>query len=136
MFCPFLAYVLSFIFTGIYWNNHHHLIKTVSRVTGPMMWANLALLLCLSFIPYFTEWLARDFAPVPVATYGIDLLACAATFFWLQLIILRNEGTNSRFAAALGSVGKRECHSACTSRVFLFRFSGPTSPWASTPLLP
>ena len=102
----FLAYVMSFVFIGIYWNNHHHLIKTVSRVTGSMMWANLALLLCLSFIPYFTQWLAQDFATVPVAVYGIDLLACAATFFWLQLIIVRSEGTNSGLATALGSVWK------------------------------
>jgi uncharacterized membrane protein len=100
----FLAYLLSFVFLGIYWNNHHHMLAAVSRVTGAALWANLHLLFWLSLTPFCTAWMARHHFPTtPVAFYGIVLLASAIAYYILQLMLLRGEGARSQLRAAIGS---------------------------------
>ena len=99
-----LAYVLSFVNIGIYWNNHHHMLAAVSRVSGPALWANLHLLFWLSLIPVATAWMSENhFPPVPVAVYGLVLLAAAIAYFVLQRMLLRVEGENSLLAEAIGT---------------------------------
>ncbi len=100
----FLSYVLSFVYLGIYWNNHHHLLHTVRRVTGPMLWANLHLLFWLSLVPFATGWMgANHFAPLPTALYGAVLLAAALAYYLLQLVIIRSHGPQSLLARAVGA---------------------------------
>jgi uncharacterized membrane protein len=98
-----LAYVLSFVFLGIYWNNHHHLLHATHRVNGRILWANLHLLFWLSLVPFTTAWLGeRHVASIPTATYGIVLLAAALAWTILQWEIVRLHGTESKLAQALG----------------------------------
>jgi uncharacterized membrane protein len=99
-----LAYALSFVYLGIYWNNHHHLLAAVSRVTGAAMWANLHLLFWLSLIPFSTAWMSEHrFPSVPTAVYGIVLLCAAIAYYILQTTLLRAEGPHSLLRNALGS---------------------------------
>jgi uncharacterized membrane protein len=99
----FLSYVLSFVYVGIYWNNHHHLFYLVRRADGAMLWANLHLLFWLSLIPFATAWMGEnDFAPLPTALYGIALLMPAVAWQILQFAILRSHGRDSPLARALG----------------------------------
>jgi len=99
----FLSYVLSFVYLGIYWNNHHHLIKRTTEVTGGILWANLHLLFWLSLFPFATAWVGEnDFATTPVIVYGVVLLCAAIAFFILQTVIVRHEGPDSPLARALG----------------------------------
>jgi uncharacterized membrane protein len=99
----FLSYVLSFVYLGIYWNNHHHMFHVVARVSGGVLWANLHLLFWLSLIPFVTGWMGENhFAPVPTAVYGAVLLASAIAYTALQIVIIRHEGARSRLAAAVG----------------------------------
>jgi len=99
----FLAYVLSFIFVGIYWANHHHLIQLVERVNGGILWANLHLLFWLSLIPFATAWMGEHHeASVPTAMYGIVLLGCGAAYTMLERVLIRGQGPDSRLAAAVG----------------------------------
>lgn len=99
----FLSYVLSFIYLGIYWNNHHHMMHTVQKVTGGILWANLHLLFWLSLVPFVTGWLGENhFAPLPMALYGTVLLMAAIAYFLLQNIILKVQGKESILAKALG----------------------------------
>ncbi len=99
----FVSYVLSFIYLGIYWNNHHHMLHTVKKVSGGILWANLHLLFWLSLIPFVTGWMAENhFAPIPVALYGADLLMAAISYFILQSLILKIHGSDSILAKALG----------------------------------
>ncbi|MBL8985056.1 MAG: DUF1211 domain-containing protein [Gemmatimonadetes bacterium] len=99
----FLTYVLSFVFLGIYWNNHHHMLHTVERVTGSILWANLHLLFWLSLIPFVTGWMGENhFAPVPTAGYGVVLLCCAIAYTILQQTIIRSHGRHSHLARAIG----------------------------------
>ena len=100
----FVIYVLSFIYLAIYWNNHHHLLHTVTRIDGLIMWANAGLLFWLSIIPVATAWLgANPLQPVPTAVYGIVLLMPAIAYLLLQLAILRRQGKQSMLARALGA---------------------------------
>jgi uncharacterized membrane protein len=100
----FLSYVLSFIYIGIYWNNHHHLLQAAHRVDGPALWANLHLLFWLSLFPFVTAWVGENhFAPVPLALYGAVLLAAACAYFILSRALIRIEGNDSHLARALGS---------------------------------
>ncbi len=100
----FGSYVLSFVFLGIYWSNHHHLLSAVEKVDGRTLWANLLLLFWLSLIPFGTSWLGRTtFAPWPVALYGVVLLFAALSYFILVRALLARHGPNSALAAALGS---------------------------------
>jgi uncharacterized membrane protein len=98
-----LTYLLSFVYLGIYWNNHHHLLMATERVTGLVLWANLHLLFWLSLIPFTTGWLGEnEFAATPAAAYGIVLLAAALAYFGLQTAIIRVQGTDSALARAVG----------------------------------
>jgi uncharacterized membrane protein len=99
-----VTYVLSFVYIGIYWNNHHHLMHLTDRVSGSVLWANLHLLFWLSLYPFSTRWMDEtDVATVPVVVYGINLLAAAIAYYVLQLTIIRAEGSSSRLKVALGS---------------------------------
>ena len=99
----FLTYVVSFIFLGIYWNNHHHLFHTVDGVNGRILWANQHLLFWLSLIPFVTGWMGENhFAPLPTAVYGFVLLMAAVAFTILQNILVAAQGPGSRLAEALG----------------------------------
>ncbi len=99
----FLSYVLSFIYLGIYWNNHHHLIKAAGHVTGGMMWANLHLLFWLSLFPFATGWMGENhFTSAPMALYGCVLLCAAIAYYVLQSLIVAAEGKSSRLAIEIG----------------------------------
>ncbi|HVC29326.1 MAG TPA: TMEM175 family protein [Gammaproteobacteria bacterium] len=99
----FLSYVLSFLYLGIYWNNHHHMLHTVSKVSGSMLWANLHLLFWLSLFPFATGWMGENhFAPVPTALYGAVLLMAAVAYWILQRTIIISQGTISLLAHAVG----------------------------------
>ncbi len=99
----FLSYVLSFVYVGIYWNNHHHLMHTATRVTGPMLWANLHLLFWLSLFPFTTGWMGENhFASVPSAVYGVVLLMAAIAYYILQSTILATSGPDSVLRRAVG----------------------------------
>src|SRR5579875_2519406 len=100
----FLSYVLSFIYLAIYWNNHHHMVHTVTRVDGLILWANSHLLFWLSLIPAATGWLGRNFlAPVPTAVYGVTLLMPAIAYVLLQKAIIHRQGAHSVLAKAVGN---------------------------------
>jgi uncharacterized membrane protein len=100
----FLSYVLSFIFVGIYWSNHHHLLQVVRHVDGRILWANLHLLFWLSLIPFVTAWMGENhFASWPVALYGIDLLGAAIAYFILTRSLLKIHPKDSELAIALGA---------------------------------
>ncbi len=99
----FLSYVLSFVYVAIYWNNHHHLLYTVNRVDGLMLWANTHLLFWLSLVPFATAWMGENhFAKLPTAVYGVALLMPAIAYSLLQKAILRREGQAFTLAKALG----------------------------------
>jgi uncharacterized membrane protein len=100
----FLAYVLSFLYVGIYWNNHHHLIKAARSVTGGIMWANLHLLFWLSLFPFTTDWMGEnEFRALPSAVYGAVLFCAAIAYVILQQLIVRHEGgRDSKLGRALG----------------------------------
>ena len=100
----FLTYVLSFVFTAIYWNNHHHLLHAVHHVTGGTLWANMHLLFWLSLVPFVTGWMDENhFAPIPVAAYGLVLLCAGIAYFILTRVLLATHGHDSLLAKALGS---------------------------------
>ena len=99
----FLSYVLSFVFVGIYWNNHHHMLHTCTIVTGAMLWANLHLLFWLSLFPFATGWMGENhFSAVPTALYAAVLLMAAIAYYVLQQVIIRAQGTNSILKRAVG----------------------------------
>src|SRR4029453_17351270 len=100
----FVSYVLSFVYVGIYWNNHHHMLHAAGKVNGPILWANLHLLFWLSLIPFVTGWMGENhFAPVPVAMYGAVLLLSALAWIPFQQAIMRaNGGSASELALAIG----------------------------------
>jgi TMEM175 potassium channel family protein len=98
-----LTYVLSFVFLGIYWNNHHHMLQATDRINGTILWANLHLLFWLSLVPFVTAWMGRNYkSPLPTALYGAVLIMCAVAYTTLQTAIIREEGDHSRLAAAVG----------------------------------
>ncbi|MEO6340452.1 MAG: TMEM175 family protein [Caulobacteraceae bacterium] len=100
----FLSYVLSFVYLGIYWNNHHHMLHATRTVSGPILWANLHLLFWLSLTPFATAWMGENhFAPVPVALYGAALLMNAVAYTILQALLVRHEGPDSTLARAMGA---------------------------------
>ena len=100
----FFAYALSFVYLGIYWNNHHHMLHVVDHVSGGILWANLHLLFWLSLFPFATAWMGEShFAEAPTALYGIVSLLAAIAYYILQTTIIRDQGPNSRLAAAIGS---------------------------------
>jgi uncharacterized membrane protein len=99
----FLSYVLSFIYVGIYWNNHHHMLQVVQHVNGRVLWANLHLLFWLSLVPFVTGWVNENhFAPVPVALYGVVLLMAGVSYYLLERVLIAHHGRDSALARALG----------------------------------
>ena len=104
LFPIFVSYIMSFIYIGIYWNNHHHLINTVEKVSGGILWANIHLLFWLSLIPFTTAWMGENhFAAETLALYGFVLLMNAIAYFILQRTIIAQHGDNSTLAKALGN---------------------------------
>ena len=100
----FLTYVLSFVFVGIYWNNHHHLLHAVRHITGGVLWANMHLLFWLSLVPFVTGWMGENhFAQLPVALYGIVLIGAACAYTILVRTLLRHRDKNPELAAAIGN---------------------------------
>lgn len=100
----FLSYVLSFIYLGIYWNNHHHMLLTLTKVTGPILWGNLHLLFWLSLIPFATGWMGENhFAVAPTALYGAVLFMAAIAYSILQQLIIRSQGKDSLLKRAVGN---------------------------------
>ncbi len=123
----FLSYVLSFIYVGIYWNNHHHLLHGARRISGAVLWANLHLLFWLSLIPFVTGWMGENhFAAVPAALYGIVLLAAAVAYAILQRTIIRASGPDAVVARAIGSDIKGRISPVCYASAIGLAF---VSPW-------
>jgi uncharacterized membrane protein len=103
LFPKFISYILSFVYVGIYWNNHHHMLQSVTKVNGKILWANLHLLFWLSLIPVSTGWMGEhNFAKATITLYGIILFFSAIAFWLLQNIIITSEGEKSLLAKALG----------------------------------
>jgi len=100
----FLSYVLSFLYVGIYWNNHHHLFKACPKTSAGIMWANLNLLFWLSLFPFVTGWMGENhFTPIPSALYGSILLITAVSYYILQRLVIKETGRDSKLAAAIGN---------------------------------
>jgi uncharacterized membrane protein len=99
----FASYVLSFLYVGIYWNNHHHMLQAADKTSGAILWANLHLLFWLSLLPFSTGWMGENhFARWPTFLYGLNLLACALAYFTLQTALARLHGPASTLVKALG----------------------------------
>ena len=103
IFPVFLTYVMSFIYLGIFWNNHHHMLHATDRINGAILWANLHLLFWLSLIPFVTGWMGENrFAPLPTATYGVVLLLAGVAYLILQTAIVSQQGKNAKLREAIG----------------------------------
>ena len=123
----FLNYVLSFIYVGIYWNNHHHMFHSTKQVTGGMMWANLHLLFWLSLIPFTTAWVGQNhLAEIPTATYGFVLLMAAIAYYILQRTIIAQQGPGSILAKAIGADWKGKISPVCYLSAIPLAFVNPT----------
>lgn len=120
------SYILSFIYIGIYWNNHHHMFQTVKKVNGTILWANLFLLFWLSLIPFGTSWIgSQDFAPVPMAFYGSILLMSAISSLLLQHQIIQHEGKESILYQAVQRDKKGKISLLCYIIAIPFAFIYP-----------
>lgn len=129
LWTEFLSYVLSFLYIGIYWNNHHHMFAVTERVNGRILWANMHLLFWLSLIPITTNWMGvSHFAPAPTAVYGATLLAAAIAYWLLQSAIIKDQGSESLLAAAIGTdiKGKISPIIYLTAMIFAFFY-----PWVA-----
>ena len=123
----FLSYVLSFVYVGIYWNNHHHMLHASTKVSGGVLWANLHLLFWLSLFPFATGWMGENhFSPTPTALYGVVLLMAAIAYWILQQRIIAAEGPASVLRAAVGSDWKGKASPAFYVLAILSSF---VSPW-------
>src|ERR1035438_6533070 len=110
----FLSYGLSFIYVGIYWNNHHHMLQSTRHVTGGILWANLHLLFWLSLFPFTTGWMGENhLTPTPTAVYGFVLLMAAIAYYILQCAIIASQGRDSLLAAAIGRDWKGKVSPIC-----------------------
>jgi len=122
----FLSYLLSFIYVGIYWNNHHHLLMATKRVNGAIMWANLHLLFWLSLIPFVTAWIPEShFASVPLTLYGVVLLLSALAYFLLQRAIIRENGSDGVLMKALGCDKKGKLSPVIYAMAIALSFAWP-----------
>jgi uncharacterized membrane protein len=122
----FLSYILSFIYVGIYWSNHHHLLHAVSQVNGRTLWANLHLLFWLSLIPFATGWMGENnFAAWPVAVYGGVLLSAAIAYFILAHVLVSHHGRDSALAKALGKDVKGKASVVCYAAAIPLSFVSP-----------
>ena len=125
----FFTYVLSFIYLGIYWNNHHHMFHAASHINGKVMWANLHLLFWLSLVPFATGWMGENhFAGLPTALYGVLLLLAAIAYVLLQSAIIAADGPNSRLARAVGNDWKGKISPLLYLAAIGFAF---VQPWIS-----
>jgi uncharacterized membrane protein len=125
----FCSYVLSFIYVGIYWNNHHHMFHATKQVNGAILWANLHLLFWLSLFPFTTGWMGENHvAPVPTAVYGGVLLMAGVAYFILQRTIIAHQGKNSLLATALGKDWQGKLSPAIYLTAIPLAF---VSPWIS-----
>ncbi|MGH7973633.1 MAG: TMEM175 family protein, partial [Limisphaerales bacterium] len=123
----FLSYVLSFIYVGIYWNNHHHMLHSMKRVSGGILWANLHLLFWLSLFPFATGWVGENhFASAPTAAYGVVLLMAAIAYWILQRMIIAHQGPGSLLAAAVGRDWKGKLSPALYFAAIPLAFVSPT----------
>ncbi len=128
----FLSYVLSFVYVGIYWNNHHHLLYAAKRVRGGILWANLHLLFWLSLFPFATGWMGENhLASTPTAAYGCVLLMAAIAYWLLQRAIIRQQGPKSFLASAIGSDWKGKLSPVLYASAIPLAF---VSPWISNGL--
>jgi len=122
----FLSYVLSFVYLGIYWNNHHHLLHAVQHVSGPTLWANLHLLFWLSLVPFVTAWMGENhYAPMPVALYGMVLIAAAFAYTILVRSLLASHGRDSTLARAIGRDFKGWLSVALYAAAIAISFTAP-----------
>lgn len=122
----FLSYALSFIFIGIYWNNHHHMLHAAATVNGRIMWANLHLLFWLSLIPFVTRWMGENhFLALPVALYGAVLLMSGSAYFILARMLVAHHGMDSKLAIALGKDRKGIVSMAIYAAAILISFMDP-----------
>jgi uncharacterized membrane protein len=113
MWPVFLAYVLSYVYTGIYWSNHHHMLHAVDHVTGGVLWANLHLLFWLSLVPFTTGWMSENhFAAVPTAVYGFVLLMAGIAYYILAQLLIRIHGEKSKLARSIGRDRKGQVSTA------------------------
>ena len=125
----FLAYVLSFVNVGLYWNNHHHLLHAARSVHGRILWANLALLFWLSLVRFVIRWIGEaGITSAPVAAYGLVLTMAALSYFWLQWSIVAADGTDSRLRAAIGRDRKGKLSLALYIAAIVLAF---VTPWAA-----
>lgn len=120
----FVAYVLSFIYIGIYWNNHHHMLQATEKVSGKILWANLHLLFWLSLVPFTTGWMGENhFEALPTAIYGVNLLCAAIAYTLLQNLIISEHPENANLKSAVGRDGKGKisiiCYVAAISLAFV-----------------
>jgi uncharacterized membrane protein len=119
----FLSYVLSFLYLGTYWNNHHHMLHTVKVVSGGILWANLHLLFWLSLVPFTTGWMGENhFAPWPVFFYALNLLLAALAYYFLQGQIIAAHGSDSELARAVGADFKGKVSLAAYAAAMAFTF--------------
>lgn len=124
-----LSYVLSFVYVGIYWNNHHHMFQVIKKVSGSILWSNLFLLFWLSLIPFGTSWIgSQNFAAVPMSIYGFILLMCAISYFSLQNQIIKLEGKDSILYKAVENDKKGKMSLICYILAIPLAF---VSPWIS-----
>jgi uncharacterized membrane protein len=121
-----LVYVLSFVYLGIYWNNHHHMLHVTTRVNGGILWANLHLLFWLSLVPFVTGWMGENpFAPLPTAAYGVVLLLAGAAYTVLQAAIIKDQGKGSKLAAAVDADFKGKLSLALYAFAIPWAFARP-----------
>jgi uncharacterized membrane protein len=129
-----LSYLLSFVYVGIYWTNHHHMFQLTERVTGGVLWANLGLLFCLSLFPFTTRWMdGTTFARTPVVVYGVNLVLAALAYYILQTLIIRSQGEDSALRAAVGRDVKGKispvgCIAGCVAALLGGGGTGPDRP--------
>ena len=122
----FLSYVLSFVFLGIYWNNHHHLLQLAKQVNGGVLWANLHLLFWLSLIPFVTGWMGENsFAQLPIALYGVVLWVSGLAYYILTHTLISLHGNDSLLATALGRKIKEIMSLVCYTVAIVFSFINP-----------
>ena len=122
----FLSYVLSFLYVGIYWNNHHHMFHLIKHVSGGILWANLHLLFWLSLFPFSTAWMGENhLAPTPTAAYGFVLLMAAIAYYVLQQVIIANQGPGSLLKSAVGRDWKGKLSPLCYLTAIGLAFVNP-----------
>ena len=126
----FLSYVLSFLYVGIYWNNHHHMFHSTKHVSGGILWANLHLLFWLSLFPFSTAWMGENhLAPMPTAAYGVVLLMAAIAYYVLQQAIIADQGPDSLLKSAVGRDWKGRLSPLCYAAAIGLAF---VSPWIAS----